>query len=332
MKLRFLPLLLLAACSGCQEKTPDTPQDPPVKLVKAPDFNADSAYAFVAKQLDFGYRIPESKAHAACAQYLVDKLKSYTPDVEVQTGTMKMYNGKEITIKNIIAHFGKGKPNRMLLSAHWDSREWADQDPDKNNWHKPVPGANDGGSGVGVLLEIARQLSIKNIDMGVTILLNDAEDQGTPEFDEERFGRSNESWCLGTQYFAKALDKSKPMYAQGINVDMVGGKQPRFLMEEESTKANSTLLEKTWRIAMELGYSNYFVYNRTSGIIDDHVFLGRVAQIPTIDIIDKDDARPKGFNPTWHTLQDNMDNIDKGTLKAVGQTVLTVLYNMDVTP
>lgn len=337
MKLRFLPLLFLAVCTGCNDTNKpgnggEEQQSKPLIQVKAPDFSADSAYAFTAKQVDFGYRIPESREHAACAAWLVSKLKSYTPDVEVQTGTMKMYNGKEITIKNIIAHFGKDKPNRMLLSAHWDSREWADQDSNKENWHKPVLGANDAGSGVGILLEIARQLKLKPIDMGITILLNDAEDQGTPEFDQEQFGSNNESWCLGTQYFADHLDKSKPMYAQGINLDMVGGKYARFLMEEESRRANSTLLDRTWKIGMELGYSDYFIYNYTSGIIDDHVYLGRNGQIPTIDIIDKDDNRPKGFPFMWHTMHDDMSNIDKNTLKAVGQTVLTVLYNTGTNP
>jgi hypothetical protein len=331
MKLRYcLPFLCLAACSGCKDDKPTengTAGNPPAQLIKAPDFNVDSAYAFVEKQVSFGPRVPETKAHADCADYLVKKLKMYTPDVEVQTGTMTRYDGKTITIKNIIAHFGKEKSGRMLLSAHWDSRQWADQDPDEKNWHKPVDGANDGASGVGVLLETARQLSIKNPGIGITILLNDAEDQGTPEFDKERFGSSNESWCLGTQYFAKTLDKSKNEYGQGILLDMVGGKFARFLMEEESRHTNSVLLEKTWRIAMQLGYNNYFIYNHTSGIIDDHLYLSRNGQIPTIDIIDKDDTRPKGFNPTWHTLADNMSNIDKNTLKAVGQTLLTVLYN-----
>jgi hypothetical protein len=329
-KLYFLPLIFLAACTGCEKKKTnngETTEKPSSQLIQAPDFNADSAYAFIEKQVAFGPRVPESKAHAACAEYLMQKLKSYTPDVEMQTGTMTMYNGKTVTIKNIIAHFGKGKPGRMLLSAHWDSRQWADQDADSANWHKPVEAANDGGSGVAVLLEIARQLSLKNIDLPVTILLNDVEDQGTPEFDQERFGSNGDSWCLGTQYFAKNLDKSHPLYAQGINLDMVGGKFPRFLMEEESWHANSGLVEKTWQIAMQLGFSNYFVYNRTGGIIDDHVYLGRNGQIPTIDIIDKDDNRPKGFPTTWHTTHDVMSNIDKGTLKAVGQTVLTVLYN-----
>jgi hypothetical protein len=331
MKLLYIiPLTLLTACTSCNQEKPDDdqPQDQPVQLKKAPDFNADSAYLLIEKQVAFGPRVPESKAHKECADFLVKKLKQYTPDVEVQTGTMKMYNGKDITVKNILAHFGKVKPNRLLLSAHYDSRAWADQDPDEKNHHTAVPAANDGGSGVGVLLEIARHLSQNNPGYGVTILLNDAEDQGTPEFDKDRFGSSNESWCLGTQYFAKMLDKTKKEYAQGIVLDMVGGGNPRFMMEEESRRANSALTEMTWQVAMRLGYSNYFIYNHTDGIIDDHIYLGRNAQIPTIDIVDKDDSRPKVFNPTWHTLEDNMGNIDKNTLNAVGQTVLTVIYNL----
>lgn len=326
----LIPFLFMAACTGCKNEQPGEDgqvENQPAQLIKAPDFNADSAYSFIDKQVTFGPRIPETKAHGACAEYLVQKLKTYTPDVEVQLGSMPMYNGKTITVKNIIAHFGKEKPNRILLSAHWDSRAWADHDPDEANHRKPVDGANDGGSGVGVLLEIARQLSMHSPDMGVTILLNDAEDQGTPEFEENRFGTNGESWCLGTQYFAKSLDKAKREYGQGIVLDMVGGRGARFLMEEASRRSNAGLLNKTWSIAMQLGYGNYFIRNNTSGIIDDHIFLGSYGQIPTIDIVDKDDTRPKGFNPTWHTLQDNMSNIDKNTLKAVGQTVLTVLFN-----
>lgn len=323
-------IFLAANCQSDQPKNTetgntDTTQKPQQEVITAPEFNADSAYNFIKKQVDFGPRVPETKAHAACADYLFKKLKSYTPDVEIQKGSMQMYNGKPVAIKNIIASFGPEKTNRILLCAHWDTRAWSDQEKDPAKHKLPVLGANDGGSGVGVLLEIARQLQIKAPQIGVTILLVDAEDQGTPSFDQAGEKVLN-SYCLGTQYWAQNLDKTKYTADYGIVLDMVGGRFARFLQEDLSMKFAPNVVQKVWSRGAQLGFSGYFVYNLTSSITDDHFYINTMAQIPCIDIIDYDGSREKGFGHFWHTQQDNMEIIDRGTLDAVGKTVLSVIY------
>ncbi|RYD73778.1 MAG: M28 family peptidase, partial [Sphingobacteriales bacterium] len=243
----------------------------PQETVSAPAFNADSAYNFVKQQVDFGPRVPETKAHAKCAEYLFNKLKSYTPNVEMQKGSMPMYNGKPVAIKNIIAKFGPENTNRVLLCAHWDSRAWSDQEKDSTKHKLPVLGANDGASGVGVLLEIARQLQLKAPQIGVIILLVDAEDQGTPSFDRTN-ERVEDSYCLGTQYWAKNLDKMKYSADYGIVLDMVGAKFAKFLQEEVSVNSAPYVVQKVWSRAAQLGFSNYFIFNRTTPITDDHFY------------------------------------------------------------
>ncbi|MGZ5283272.1 MAG: M28 family peptidase [Bacteroidia bacterium] len=329
-----MSLLLLAAnCKneGSQQVDTDNKQtqQPPVETITAPAFNADSAYYFVEKQVSFGPRVPGTKEHAKCADFLFNTLKNYTPNVEMQKGQMAGYDGKMVPIKNIIAKFGPDSTNRILLCAHWDTRAWADQDKDSSKRKTPVLGANDGASGVGVLLEMARQFSIKAPNIGVTILLVDAEDQGTPEFVQNPVNGQN-SYCLGTQYWAKNLDKTKYTADYGIVLDMVGGRFARFLQEEISVKFAGNQVHKVWTRAAQLGFSGYFIFNQTGPITDDHYYINTMAQIPCLDIIDYDGSREKGFGHYWHTQNDNMGIIDRATLDAVGKTVLSVIYTEKV--
>lgn len=327
--MKYLFLLLLFTFSACTEPgtkkdttTTETAQQPASPQIPLPDFNGDSAYAFVEKQVSFGPRVPNTVGQERCATYLVNKLKSYTPEVEVQEATVKAYDGTPLKCKNIMAYFHPEKHKRIMLCAHWDTRPWADQD--SVNTRKPIDGANDGASGVGVLLEIARIISEKAPDVGVNIVFFDCEDYGLPSWETKYEDRN--SYCLGSQYWANNRDKTKLNPDYGILLDMVGAKDARFLQEYWSMKYAPYVTQKVWRTASDLGYFQYFIFNQTTPITDDHFYINQLAFIPSIDIIDFDGNRPKGFGHFWHTHADNMSIIDKNTLKAVGQTLLGVIY------
>ena len=290
--------------------------------IEVPTFNTDSAYAFVAKQVSFGPRVISSKGWKNCALWLEKKFKTYTSTVIVQQAPITTYDGKNHTLKNIIASFSPEKNNRVALFAHWDSRHIADHDTENQN--KPILGANDGGSGVGVLLEMARQFSIKNPNIGVDIILFDAEDYGQPE--NSGFPVMQDSWCLGSQYWSNNPHKQNYFAQYGILLDMVGAKNATFRHEQISFYYASNILQKVWRMASRLGFGKHFVFESANQILDDHYYVNTIIGIPTIDIIEYDHATESNFNQHWHTHKDDMDNIDKSTLNAVGQTLLEVIY------
>ncbi|OGD13362.1 MAG: hypothetical protein A2W20_05825 [Candidatus Aminicenantes bacterium RBG_16_66_30] len=310
-------VLLMAAfsCGGEQGMGRGTPQG-------LAEFDAASAYGFVKKQVEFGPRVPGTPAHAACADWFVKTLRQWTPDVVVQEFKAKAYDGRPLEGKNIVASFDKDKTDRVLLCAHWDSRPFADHDPDPANHFKPVMGANDGASGVAVLLEIARCLSIKKPALGVDILLLDLED-----FGEHRnwSGNSQDSWALGSQHWAK--NPHRPGYKArfGILLDMVGGAGAVFPREGTSLYYAPAVVKKVWDVARGLGLGRYFIETESDPLIDDHVYINRFARIPTADIIDYD-SRRGGFPESWHTVGDTLDKIDRDTLAAAGRTVLAVVY------
>ena len=314
-------ILFISSCStDSQQKT--SPKNQKVKS-EVPTFNADSAYYFVEKQVSFGPRVISSKGWKNCAIWLENKFKTYTPNVQLQEAPITTYDGKNHTLKNIIASFSPEKNNRIALFAHWDSRHIADHDTQNQN--SPILGANDGGSGVGVLLEIARQFSIKQPNIGVDIILFDAEDYGQPENSE--FPTMQDSWCLGSQYWSKNLHKQNYFAHYGILLDMVGAINATFRHEQISFYYGSNILQKVWRTAHRLGFGNHFVYQNSKQIVDDHYYVNTLTEIPTIDIIEFDPATENNFNKHWHTHRDDMNNIDKSTLNAVGQTLLDVVYN-----
>lgn len=304
--------LAALACAGQQGTKP-----------AAAEFDAASAYNFVKKQVEFGPRVPGTPAHDACADWYVKTLKQWTPDVHVQEFKARAYDGRPLEGRNIIASFNPGANDRILLCAHWDSRPFADRDPDPANHFKPVMGANDGASGVGVLLEAARCLALKKPAAGVDILLLDLEDFG--EHANWRGSSSEESWGLGSQHWAK--DPYPPGYKArfGILLDMVGDAGATFQMEGTSLYFAQAVVKKVWSAARALGFSKYFVGVESDPLIDDHLYINKYAGIPTIDIIDYDSGRG-GFPASWHTVGDTLDKIDKNTLAAVGRTVLAVVY------
>ena len=318
--------LFLASCnSPDRPKSRETEQSKTKGSVNIPGFDADSAFHFVKQQVEFGPRVPNTPAHAKCADYLIRTLKMYSNDVIVQDGAVKAFNGTTLNIKNIIAAFDPGNNNRIFLCAHWDSRPFADHDPDSKNHKKPIDGANDGASGVGVLLEIARQLSISKPPIGIDIILFDAEDYGPPQ-DQKLLEDTGDWWGLGSQYWSNRQHTENYFAKYGILLDMVGAPGATFLREGFSMQYASDIVDRVWRTANRIGYSGYFFFENGNYINDDHYYINKIKQIPTIDIIHLDQTSATGFYHTWHTVNDNLSNIDKNTLKAVGQTLLTVIY------
>ena len=312
----FLGLVSLQSCQ--QNKPTDEGSTAEIKLI-SPNFDADSAYTYTKAQVDFGPRIPSTPAHEKTAAYLVAKLKSFGGEVFVQQAPAKTYDGKTHQLKNIIATFYPEKKQRVLITAHWDARPFSDEDPNMGMRDKQFDAANDGASGVAVILEMARQIQQKQPEVGVDFILWDLEDYGSAN-DETAH---EATWCLGSQHWSKnpPVKGYKPLYA--INLDMVGGANAQFTQDEVSRKYAPSMVSKVWSIASEIGYGNYFI-NVTSGtLIDDHYWINQ-AGIPAIDIIHYSDA--SGFYSNWHTQLDNLNNIDRNTLKAVGQTVLETIY------
>ena len=292
-----------------------------------PNFNADSAYAFTQAQCDFGPRDMNSKGHEECGAWIVAKFKGYGCKVTTQEADLKGYDGTTLKSTNIMAQYNPRATTRILLCAHWDSRPWADNDPDSANWHKPILAANDAASGVAVMLEIARLLQKNALPsgFGVDFVCFDAEDWGTPQWEANQ-DASGDSWALGAQHFAANLPQGYEA-RYGILLDMVGGMNAKFYKEGISNQYAPEIVKKVWRAARQAGFGSYFPRQEGGMITDDHIPLNQKAGIPTIDIIPYyPDCQQSSFGPTWHTLADNMDNIDRNTLKAVGQTVIQVLF------
>ncbi len=288
-------------------------------------FNADSAYSYVKAQVDFGPRIPGSDGHKACKDYIIGQLTRFGADtVVVQNFKATNYLGSELPLTNIMGRYNPGADDRVLLVAHWDTRPWADADPDINKRSLPVPGANDGASGVGVLLELARLFNEKSPDVGVDLLFVDGEDSGN----SGSWGSNEDTWCLGTQYWVKHMPykaENTPRY--GILLDMVGGIDARFYREYVSESSASEVNDKVWSNASAAGFDKYFLNNNVrGGITDDHIFINR-AGIPCIDIIECSHPSTGSFSPVWHTVSDDMEHIGKATLGAVGQTVANTVFN-----
>ena len=323
----LLPVFMLFACNEAgKQSTKEKKQTPKVK-VEVPSFNSDSAYAWIEKQVAFGPRVPNSDAHKACASWLVDKLGEFTDTAFIQSFKTRAFDGTVLNGKNIIGVFNPGISNRILLCAHWDTRPFADHDPDEANHRTAIDGANDGGSGVGVLLEAARQFSMKDPGLGVDIIFFDTEDYGPPQDSQQR--GEGDWWGLGSQYWAGNPHTMNYFASFGILLDMVGAKDARFLMEGYSLMYAPGFVKKVWETANRIGFGNYFVFEQGGYIEDDHKYINEIRNIPTIDIIHLDpNSVNRSFFDHWHTVEDTMDKIGKPTLKAVGQTVITVVYEM----
>jgi hypothetical protein len=304
--------LAVAACSESAIEKKENVVKPQFILVETPKVNADSVFSFVKKQVDFGPRTPNSDAHEKCADWMVRKLSKYGLQVKEQIGIQLAHDGKKLGYRNIIARSNLKLTKRILLTAHWDTRPWADQD--NHDEDKAIDGANDGGSGVAVILEVARLVKEQMPNVGVDIVL----------FDIEDYGKTNESFCYGSQIWAKEtmLDSLKPVY--GINLDMVGDANAVFVYEGYSSQYARPILDKVWAVAKHTGNGRYFRAMQDGMITDDHYYVNQ-AGIPCIDIIHRN-PQTGGFAHSWHTHNDNIQNISKNTLKAVTEVVIQTIY------
>lgn len=321
-------LAMLASMSCNSKKAAQTPENNASSSPVGPTFNADSAYAFCETQCQFGPRIVNTEAHDRCGEWIAGKFRAFGMSVIEQKADLKGYDGATLKSTNIIASYKPELTDRILLCAHWDTRPWADNDPDSANWRKPVLGANDGASGVAVLLEIARTMAAADsiLNVGVDFICFDAEDRGTPMWDASL--DDGHTWALGSQYWSSNPHKEGYAARFGILLDMVGGKGARFYQEGFSRHYAQQIVDKVWMAAQTVGFGSHFPVEAGGTITDDHVAVNEQAGIPTIDIIAfYPDCEQSTFGPTWHTVRDDMEGIDKQSLQAAGQTVIQVLYS-----
>lgn len=329
MKSKFtLPIffiLLSLMSTSCDEEIKAPPAPPKPLLSKAPIFSAENAYQLIAKQLDFGPRVPNSAGHKAMGTWLSDTLSILADTIYIQQADLKAFDGKILASKNIIASFNPSNKKRIIIAAHWDTRPFADQDDERKN--EAILGANDGASGVAILLELANILKENPINVGVDLIFFDSEDYGQPA--ESEFPYMENSYCLGSQYWSKNLHTPGYSAEFGILLDMVGAKNAVFTQEGHSVLYANNYVQKVWQYAHLLGYNSYFSFEKTARITDDHYYVNTLANIPMLDIIQYDHSTPSGFGTYWHTHEDNIEAIDINTLKAVGQTVTQVIYQFN---
>ena len=314
-------LLLLAACKNGTTTTETVYEQ------QSPDFNADSAFNYCKAQCDFGPRTMNSTAHDECGKWIVQKFRQFGCTVTEQKIDLIGWDGKTLKCNNIIASYKPELTTRVLICAHWDSRPWADNDPDSANWNKPVMAANDGASGVAVLLELARIVNdADSLKMGVDFVCFDAEDYGVPQWIDSPNG--SDSWALGAQYWSQNPHKQGYEATYGILLDMVGGQGSRFYQEGMSVQYAPMIVKKIHAAAKVVGFGSFFPDETDGSVTDDHIPVNKYAKIPTADIIAHyPDCMQSSFGPTWHTVSDDMDHIDRNTLKAVGQTVVQVIFS-----
>lgn len=310
----------------------DGPPKPPVTTdptvtepsIQYPMFNRDSALAYVQKQVDFGPRVPETPEHAACSYWLRATFERFGWQTQFQEAEVNGFDDQPMQIRNIIASINPENKKRILLCAHWDTRRIADQDDSRQD--EPILGADDGGSGVAILLELARAIQSQPIDLGIDIVLFDAEDQGEASTATQAFRR--ETWCIGSQYWSNNPHQMVQRPYMGILLDMVGSKGARFPQEGISVSRAAGVVNQVWGEAIKLGYTDLFVTDQANDLVDDHLFVNDITRIPTIDIINlpTNPAANGTFGHYWHTHKDNMSIIDKHTLGAVGNVLVKVLY------
>ena len=295
----FLTLIFL----GCQSNVPR--------------FDEDHAFSYLVAQCDFGPRNPGSDGYYACLDYLITELDQSANEIILQDFSYqeRRYN-KKYNLENIIARFNPDAEFQTIISAHWDTRAWADQEDLRQDRDKPVIGANDGASGVAILLELAKIMGETPPPIGVNLVFFDGEDQGVPG--------ENETYCQGSRFFAKNLPIPRP--DEAINLDMVGDKQLVLPIERYSLEYHPELVRHLWDRAKDMGL-DAFIGRVDYAIYDDHIPLNEIAGIPSIDIIDF--KYPNSYANFWHTLNDIPENCSEESLGQVGDLMVDYIYNRE---
>ncbi len=307
----FSVSILVTSCETKKNDTPAAQQKSNTTMQKQyPQFDGKRSFELLLAQTNFGPRNPGSSGHAKCLIFLESELRKYTPNVTLQRFSQKGYN-ETLSLTNVFAQFNPGAAKRILLLAHWDSRPRAEEDSDPAARNRPIIGANDGASGVAVLLEMARLFKENPPPIGVDILLTDGEDYG-----DSRKDGNTDLYFLGARHFART--KAPDYLPQfGILLDMVGDRDLQIPLEQNSMQFAPQVMELVWNAAEEVR-STQFIRIPGEAISDDHLPLNEVG-IPTIDIID--------FQyPYWHTQQDTPDKCSSESLEAVGKVLALVIY------
>jgi glutaminyl-peptide cyclotransferase len=296
---------------SCNQKQPEKPSTAKQTMSKQfPRFDGNSAFRYLVAQTQFGPRNPNSVGHQQCLNFLTNELKKWCDNVVQQPFTEQGYN-ERIKLTNVFASFKPLERKRILLLAHWDTRPRAEMEISQNNQGLPIIGANDGASGVAVLLELARVLNNTPPPIGIDILLTDGEDYG----DSRKDGNDN-LYFLGAKYFAK-IKKTNYTPQFGILLDMVGDRDLQVPLEQHSMRYAPQAIDMVWSVAEEIGVTQ-FIRVPGEAVSDDHLPLNE-AGIPTIDIID--------FQyPYWHTLQDTPDKCSAESLEAIGKVLSALIY------
>jgi glutaminyl-peptide cyclotransferase len=282
-----------------------------------PKFNEDSAFEYLVKQCDFGPRNPGSEGYYACLDFMVDELSQYADEIILQDFSYQEKRGNNrYDLQNVIARFNPDADFQTIISCHWDTRPWADQEENRRDRNQPIIGANDGASGVAILLELAKIMSQNSPEIGVNLVFFDGEDMGIPG--------ENVTYCQGSRFFAKNLPIPKPNEA--INLDMVGDKQLHLPVEKYSLQYHPKLVRYLWGRAEDLGLDAFDITPQFA-IYDDHVPLYEIAGIPAIDLIDF--KYPSSYANFWHTMDDVPENCSSESLGQVGRLMVDYIYNRE---
>ena len=319
-----LSVLLFTACKGQKTAVDNAPAIDSSRICSV-KFSGDSAFRFVKDQCNFGPRVPNSEAAARCADYIERKFTEFGLKVTNQRTTITAWDQKKLQCRNIIAAYKPEQPERVVICAHYDSRPWADNDPDETKRNEPVMAANDGASGVAVMLEVARLIDKVSPKVGVDFICFDLEDYGAPDWAPAEVQQRGDTWCLGSQYWSANPHVEGYNARYGILLDMVGGRGSTFSHEGFSLKYAQSIVVRLWEAAVYAGASDYFINSPGGYITDDHIPMNEVAMIPTVDVVPYHEEGESNFGPTWHTTQDTPENIDPEVLRAVGQTVIQML-------
>lgn len=329
MKLKFLffaATLVVAIFSSCGSAKSGKSENTANDISSVPVFSADSAYSYIERQFLFGPRVPATSAHDSCLNWMVETLRGFNADsVMIQRGEVKIYDASTKPLANVIASYNLQANSRILLCAHWDSRPFADQDVNPEIRKMPIPGVDDGASGVGVLMEVARNLGMQTPNVGVDIIFFDLEDWGAPEW-ENRSASEENGWCLGSQYWAKNKHEMGYTAQFGILLDMVGGSDTKFYREYFSDMGARWVNDKVWNMAHDLNMDDRFVSRAGGAITDDHMAVMKFGGIPCIDIVAYNPNGNSGFPAYWHTHKDDMSNISRNTLHDIGTLLLHIIY------
>ena len=296
-------LFLILIFLGCQSNVPR--------------FDEDHAFSYLVAQCDFGPRNPGSDGYYACLDYFIAELDQSANEIILQDFSYQeqRYN-KRYNLENIIARYNPDSEFQTVISAHWDTRPWADQEDLRQDRDQPIIGANDGASGVAILLELAKIMGENPPPIGVNLVFFDGEDLGVPG--------ENETYCQGSRFFAKNLPIPRP--DEAINLDMVGDKQLVLPIERYSLEYHPKLVRHLWDRAKDMGL-DAFIGRVDYAIYDDHIPLNEIAGIPSIDLIDF--KYPNSYANFWHTLNDIPENCSEESLGQVGDLMVDYIYNRE---